>query len=532
MKEISLLDCTLRDGGYVNDWNFGHETMVCIFERLVSAGVDIIEVGFLDERREFDINRSIQPNTECYNKIYNGCDKGNTLVFGMIDYGTCGIENISDKADSFLDGIRIIFKKPNAHKAIELGKQIMAKGYKVCYQMVSITSYNDRDVLDFVDEVNRANPFMVSIVDTYGLLHSQQLNHYFDLLDHNLKESIKLGYHAHNNFQLAYSNCISFLQKRTDRSIAVDGTIYGMGKSAGNAPIELLIMCLNKSYCKSYNIDQILEAIDVNIMKIYHEHYWGYNLHFYLSASNDCHPEYIKYLLQKKTLSIQAVNNIVKDIPEPYKLNYNKECIESLYNKYQSGICNDEKGTEELFSTIKGKTVLVFGPGKSLKSNSDKVKKYIAENNPIIISANFVFDDIPQDYIFMSNSKRYSMMIIDISKNSLSSKIIATSNITSTGKQFDHVLNYEDLREDSDLISDNSLIMLLNLLRKAEAGNVVLAGFDGFSPNKSENYYNEYLELSADYDRLLCVNSAISNRISELRKQMSISFLTPSLYEK
>ena len=226
------------------------------------------------------------------------------------------------------------------------------------------------------------------------------------------------------------------------------------------------------------------------------------------------------------------MSNIVKDIPEPYKLNYNKECIESLYNKYQSGICNDEKGTEELFSTIKGKTVLVFGPGKSLKSNSDKVKKYIAENNPIIISANFVFDDIPQDYIFMSNSKRYSMMIIDISKNSLSSKIIATSNITSTGKQFDHVLNYEDLREDSDLISDNSLIMLLNLLRKAEAGNVVLAGFDGFSPNKSENYYNEYLELSADYDRLLCVNSAISNRISELRKQMSISFLTPSLYEK
>lgn len=79
MKNISLLDCTLRDGGYVNDWNFGRETMICIFERLVSAGVDIIEVGFLDERRPFDINRSIQPDTDCYNAIYNGCDKGNHL---------------------------------------------------------------------------------------------------------------------------------------------------------------------------------------------------------------------------------------------------------------------------------------------------------------------------------------------------------------------------------------------------------------------------------------------------------------------
>ena len=532
MKEINLLDCTLRDGGYVNDWNFGRETMVCVFKRLVSAGVDIIEVGFLDERRPFDINRSIQPNTECYNEIYSGCDKGNSLVFAMIDYGTCGIENVGDKKDSFIDGIRIIFKKPNAHKAIELGKQIMAKGYKVCYQMVSITSYNDRDVLDLVDEANSADPFMVSIVDTYGLLHSQQLNHYYELLDHNLKSSIKIGYHAHNNFQLAYSNCISFLQKRTDRSIAVDGTIYGMGKSAGNAPIELLIMCLNKTYGKSYNIDQVLEAIDVNIMKIYREHYWGYNLHFFLSASNDCHPEYIKYLLQKKTLSVQAINNIVKDIPEPYKLNYNKECIEKLYGEYQAGIGMDERGSEELYSDISGKTILILGPGKSLKANADKVKEYAAQNKPVVMSANFVYDGIPQDYIFMSNSKRYGMMIVDISKNKFNSKIIATSNITPAEEDFDYVMNYEALRDDVDVISDNSLIMLLKLLKKAGAAKVVLAGFDGFSANKSENYYSEYLELSADYDRLINVNAEIKKRIGEMRGDMDITFLTPSLYEE
>ena len=532
MKNISLLDCTLRDGGYVNDWNFGRETMICIFERLVSAGVDIIEVGFLDERRPFDINRSIQPDTDCYNAIYNGCDKGKSLVFGMIDYGTCGIEHIGKKKDSFLDGIRIIFKKPNAHKAIELGKQIMAKGYKVCYQMVSITSYDDRDVLDFVDEANAADPFMVSIVDTYGLLHSQQLNHYFELLDHNLKSSIKIGYHAHNNFQLAYSNCISFLQKRTDRDIAVDGTVYGMGKSAGNAPIELLIMCLNKSYGKSYNIDQVLEAIDTNIMKIYREHYWGYNLHFFLSASNDCHPEYIRYLLEKKTLSVQAINNIVKDISEPYKLNYNKECIEMLYRKYQASIENDEKNTEELYADVKDKTVLVFGPGKSLKINNEKVKQYVTENAPVVMSANFVYSDIPQDYIFMSNSKRYGMMIADINTNRLNAKIVATSNITPTGDSFDYVLNYENLRDDVDVISDNSLIMLLKLLKNGGASKVVLAGFDGFSPNKSENYYNEYLELSADYDRLLNVNAEIKKKIAEMRKEIDIIFLTPSLYEE
>ena len=132
----------------------------------------------------------------------------------------------------------------------------------------------------------------------------------------------------------------------------------------------------------------------------------------------------------------------------------------------------------------------------------------------------------------MSNSKRYSMMIADINTNRLNAKIIATSNITPTGDSFDYVLNYENLRDDVDVISDNSLIMLLKLLKNGGASKVVLAGFDGFSPNKSENYYNEYLELSADYDRLLNVNAEIKKKIAEMRKEIDIIFLTPSLYEE
>ena len=85
MAERQLLDCTLRDGGYINDWEFGHANIIEIFERLVSAGVEYIEIGFLDERREFDINRTIMPDTESANKIFKGIDKGNSLVLGMID---------------------------------------------------------------------------------------------------------------------------------------------------------------------------------------------------------------------------------------------------------------------------------------------------------------------------------------------------------------------------------------------------------------------------------------------------------------
>ncbi len=111
MGKRMLLDCTLRDGGYLNDWEFGLDTITSIFERLVSSRVDFIEVGFLDERRIFDYNRSIMPNTISVENIYRKVDKGDAIIVGMIDYGTCSVGNIQSCIESYFDGIRVIFKK-------------------------------------------------------------------------------------------------------------------------------------------------------------------------------------------------------------------------------------------------------------------------------------------------------------------------------------------------------------------------------------------------------------------------------------
>ena len=86
MRKIQLLDCTLRDGGYVNDWEFGHNYLINIYERLLESETDIIELGFLDDRRPLDINRSIMPNTECMQKIYGHVKNNHAMLVGMIDY--------------------------------------------------------------------------------------------------------------------------------------------------------------------------------------------------------------------------------------------------------------------------------------------------------------------------------------------------------------------------------------------------------------------------------------------------------------
>ena len=129
---ILLLDCTLRDGGYVNDWKFGNGTITCIFDRLNESGVEIIEIGFLDQRRECDMDRTIQPDTGSMSKVYEKVTEKKPMVFAMIDYGTCDIDKLQPKSETFIDGIRLIFKKENMHKAVEYVGFIISYFYKYC----------------------------------------------------------------------------------------------------------------------------------------------------------------------------------------------------------------------------------------------------------------------------------------------------------------------------------------------------------------------------------------------------------------
>lgn len=385
-----LLDCTLRDGGYVNDWAFGNNNMVNIFERIIGANLEVIEVGFLDDRREFDINRSIMPDTLSVNKIYGHLNKGNTMVVGMIDYGTCDISNIMPCKDCFLDGIRVIFKKEIMHDAIAYCKQLKALGYQVFSQAVSITAYSDEDFDELMGLVNDLEPFAFSLVDTYGLLHKEKLQHYFQMADAKLKPSVAIGYHSHNNFQLAFANCIELLQNEVDRTLLIDGTLYGMGKSAGNAPIELLATYMN-DYCgKKYVKSQLLEAIDVTMLDFYKKTPWGYSFKFFLSASNDCHPNYVSYLTNKKKLSVKDINAILDSITPDKKLLYDQKYAEELYVNYQKNECDDGKAIERLTRKLSGKNILLLGPGNRVIDDKDRVNAYIEANHPVVIAVNFL----------------------------------------------------------------------------------------------------------------------------------------------
>ncbi len=534
MNNVKLLDCTLRDGGYVNDWNFGHNTLINVFERITSAGIDFIEVGFLDEHHAFDVHRSIMPDTASIEKIYGKLDKKNTQVVGMIDYGTCGIQNIQPCQDSFLDGIRVIFKKHIMQEALTFCKEIKTLGYKVFAQLVSITSYSDEELMQLIAIVNEVNPYAVSIVDTYGLLHKGKLFHYYQILNEQLNREIALGYHSHNNFQLGYANSIELandhVQNNCNRTLLLDGTIFGMGKGAGNAPIELLAMYMNENFNKQYDINQLLEAIDVNIMDIYKHAPWGYSMKFFIAASNDCHPNYVSYLLDKKTLSVKSINEILRMLQGESKLLYDKDYIEQLYVDYQKKDCNDEEVYKELSRTLHNRAVLIIGPGISVNNEKDKILQYIKDENPVVFAINFIPESFSIDYLFLTNSKRYVQQATSIHQLGGKIKIIATSNVTKSEGCFDYHLDYESLIDRTAVFMDNSFLMLLRVMVKLGIKKVTLAGLDGYSSHRESNYYMNKMEYDFAKQRGEEINANVDKTLLELKDQLQVHSITTTIY--
>lgn len=526
-----LLDCTLRDGGYVNDWEFGHEKIVEIFERLVSAKIDVIEIGFLDERRKFDINRTIMPDTESANKIFAGLNKKDAMVVAMIDYGTCSIKNLQPCKDTFIDGIRVIFKESLMYDALAFCKQVKDLGYKVFAQMVSVTTYTDEKLKEYSELVNSVKPYANSMVDTYGLLHQDQLMHICHKLDEYLDKDIVIGYHAHNNFQMGYANCIEYLTSSTERTLLADGTLFGMGKSAGNAPIELLTMYMNERFGKNYDITQILEAIDGSIMDIYKKQYWGYNMFFYIAASTKCHPNYVQFLMNKKTLSVKQIIEILNSLKLEKKLLYDAKYAEQVYLEYQNVVCDDIGSIEKLKNIMTGKQVLLIGPGNNIKRQKTKIRKFISEYNPVVISVNYAPKDFKLDYVFLTKSKRYTQLISELKNvDNKNIEIIATSNVTKTEGVFPYVLNYGSLIDNSTDIIDNSLVMFLKAASDFGVQEINLAGFDGYS-SRADNYFDVSREYSFAKEKASYFNNYVKEYLNSDNQKLKINFITKSKYE-
>ena len=202
MGKIRLLDCTLRDGGYCNQWAFGRKNIRKIIMGLEESGVEIIECGFLNEKIQYSQDCS-RFNSLKQAEGFITQNKKSTQYVCMVNYGDIDAAKLPEYENGMIDGIRVAFHKENIDEAMELCRIIKEKGYKIYIQPMVVLDYTDEEFLRLVHKANEIKPYAFYIVDSFGVMKKKELMRIYYMTEHNLNEDICIGFHSHNNIPVS-----------------------------------------------------------------------------------------------------------------------------------------------------------------------------------------------------------------------------------------------------------------------------------------------------------------------------------------
>lgn len=337
-RKIELLDCTLRDGGIVINFDYGIERMLKIKATLEASGVEFIECGYIDGKKGSSEGRTCFNNEVSIEKtlLSTGKKSGITYV-AMIDYGTFDVNKLQKRTEAGIDGIRLAFHKENWESSIEWGKIILSKGYDLYIQPMVSMRYTDEEYRHLIQvcntELKGAKGFYV--VDSFGQMDNTTLIHKLEIADQYVDSTWVIGFHAHNNRQMAYSNALSFVEYNSKHNVMLDASIMGMGKGAGNLCTELIETALINEG-KSYNSNVLYDAITDYFAEQQKKTPWGYSLDYYLSSLYSCTPSYIKIFTADERVTTDVLVDLLQTIPEEKKAACDREfAAEHLSNYFK-----------------------------------------------------------------------------------------------------------------------------------------------------------------------------------------------------
>lgn len=535
MKNVKILDCTLRDGGRIINCAFPNSQIKDIAYRLADANIDIIEVGFLRDAKSVNYqgNSTFFTDVDQIRPFVNR--KKDTMYVAFIDYGMFDFSTLKPYDGTSIDGLRIGFTRKNFEndheEILECLAEVKQKGYKLFVQGVNSLGYTDRELLGIVDIVNQIQPEGFGIVDTYGAMYMDDVDRLYTIVDHNLDENIAIDFHSHNNYQLSFAFAQEIIRlSNGKREVIIDGTLNGMGKCAGNLNTELLVDYLVRKRNYDYDFDAILDIIDDHIYNYHLQHQWGYSIPALMGGIYRSHPNNIIYLTEKFRLATKDIKYIISMIDPDKRMRYDYDNIQRLYQEYNHVKVDDKENLALLQRILKGKKILLLMPGQSISQYKDEILKKIEAENLFVITVNFrdeTFDKY-SELAFWGSQKRYEHYTD--SRKEVTSLI--TSNIESDMED-DIIVNYDSFVDRTQEYSDNASLMLMRILQRVGVVSYYVAGFDGFTVNGS--YYNktDFSEerFRSQYD---AINKGIAHQLSKFAESLDrpedIEFITPSIY--
>ena len=286
-EKIKVLDCTIRDGGLTNDSKFSFETVRAVYKAVCASGIDYVELGYRNSKEMFS-PAEFGPwrfcDEENLRKATDGVDPKGTKLSIMQDAHKAVPEDVLPKEKSVVDLIRIATYVKDIDKAIRLANNATEKGYEATINIMAISHafgpFLD-EALQQIEEETKVQA--VYIVDSFGALYSEEIHYLVEKYQMYFKNR-EVGIHCHNHQQLAFANTIESIIKGANY---VDGTLFGLGRAAGNCPLELLLGFLKNP---KFHIEPILKVVGETILPLQKQIAWGYHIPYMVSGMLNQHP--------------------------------------------------------------------------------------------------------------------------------------------------------------------------------------------------------------------------------------------------
>jgi 4-hydroxy 2-oxovalerate aldolase len=501
---MNILDCTLRDGGYYTNWDFDKDLVRTYCKSMESLPIDYVEVGY----RSIPLEGYLGEYFYCPDFVMKELkemmpSKKLVIILNEKDIRASHIPELLKPCQDYITMVRIAIDPANFGRAIELAKAIKSMKFEVAFNVMYMSEWKeDHSFLDLLEGLDNTIDYFY-MVDSFGGVFQEDVQEIINLVKS--KTNVKLGFHGHNNLEMALANSITAMN---EGCVMVDATITGMGRGAGNLRTELLLTYMDSKGYKNVVFTDLSATVTLfeDLKKKYS---WGTNLPYMFSGAYS--------LPQKQVMEWVGMNR--------YPI---ASIVNALHNK--KSFVDDNLSLPVIEYNGKNKDVIIFGGGNSVRENNQALSVFLKQNKALIVIhtglkyiSNFREIENDQYYALVGFEGDHLSNVFD-GVDLSNKKFVYPPHPRKMGTLIPKEIltsSYELASIDFTKASDDSpLAIAIQLAINLKVDNIYFVGFDGYDTNINKSQFRLVQENQNVFLDLLKIES------------VEVSSLTPSKYEK
>ncbi len=496
-KSLKILDCTLRDGGYYNNWDFDIDLIREHIDVIKNCNIDILELGF----RSLINDQYKGPLAFTRDDFLEKFDSNNLKIAVMVNIKEFENRNEiknkinrlfpCDSKNSKVDIIRLACTYEEIDKAKVAYELLKEKGFEVCINIMHGAFLDFTAIKDIANSINKLSLSAIYLADSTGSMDSVEYNSKLKILAQ--ETNFDIGIHAHNNLGKALENTLSAI---SIGSSWLDATILGMGRGPGNTDIEELLISLTPKYRNKINIIPLINHSNKWFEKLKEEYKWGKNRFYFLSAKYKIHPSFIQTMLTDSRYSTAEIIGAIDYLKNDKSRTFNSQKLLKARTFFEG----KPRGKDIPKNKIKKERILLLGNGEGILNFKNKLEEFITYENLYVIGINsksYINHELIDARVFAhpmrlladNNSFELLNQLIITPYSMLPEKIklkLKNNEVLDYGLEIERS-NMESLKNYCTIPSPIALAYALATLGATNVKNIMLAGFDGYPKGDIRN---------------------------------------------